>query len=80
MYFGDGVENAVVFDAYHNGHFAFAGDDADIHWVGNQRQMFATFFASKQSQIAKETELCVIDKEYPNSIRGNEHGKAQSAV
>ena len=31
-----------------------AGDDADIHWVGNQRQVFATFFARKQSQVAKE--------------------------
>ena len=55
MYFSNSVENAVVFDAYYNWHFAFAGDDANIHRVGNQRQMFATFLASKQSQVAKET-------------------------
>ena len=54
LYFGTGVENAVVFYAHRDGHFAFAGDDADIHWVGNQRQMFATFLASKQSKIAEE--------------------------
>ena len=52
---GNCVENAVVCYAYHDGHFAFAGDDADIHWVGNQRQVFATFLASKQSQVAKES-------------------------
>ena len=52
---GNCVENAVVCYAYHYWHFAFAGDDAYIHGVGNQRQVFATFFASKQSQIAKET-------------------------
>ena len=55
LYFRDCVENAVVCNAYSDWHFAFAGDDANIHWVGDQRQMFATFFASKQSQIAKET-------------------------
>ena len=49
LYFGNGVENAVVCDAYCDWHFALAGDDADIFWVGNQRQMFATFFACKQS-------------------------------
>ena len=46
---GNCVENAIVCYAHHDWHFAFAGDDADIHWVGNQRQVFATFFASKQS-------------------------------
>ena len=52
---GNCVENAVVFYTYHDGHFAFAGDDANIHRVGNQRQVFATFFARKQSQVAKES-------------------------
>lgn len=51
---GNCVENAVVSYAHGDGNFALAGDDADIHWVGNQRQVFATFFASEQSQIAKE--------------------------
>ena len=55
LYFGNGVENAVVCNAHRDWHFAFAGDDANIHRVGNQRQMFATLFASKQSQVAKET-------------------------
>lgn len=55
MHFSNGVENAVVFYAYRDRHFAFAGDDADIHWVGNQRQVFATFFASKKPYIAKES-------------------------
>ena len=55
LYFGNGVENAVVCYAHYNWHFAFAGDDANIHWVGNQRQVFATFFARKQSQVAKES-------------------------
>ena len=36
LYFGNGVENAIVFYAYYNWHFAFAGDDANIHRVGNQ--------------------------------------------
>ena len=44
---GNCVENAVVFYAHRDGHFAFAGDDADIHRVGNQRQVFATLFASE---------------------------------
>ena len=47
LYFRDCVENAIVCYAHCNGHFAFAGDDANIHRVGNQRQMFATFFASE---------------------------------
>ena len=54
LYFGNDVENAVVCYAHRDGHFAFAGDDANIYRVGNQRQVFATFLASKQSQIAKE--------------------------
>ena len=33
--FGDSVKNAVVFYAHDDGHFAFAGDDADIHRVGD---------------------------------------------
>ena len=49
LYFGNDVENIVVCYAHHDWHFAFAGDDADIFRVGNQRQVFATFFASKQS-------------------------------
>ena len=49
------VKNTIILYTYHNRHFAFAGDDANIHWVGNQRQVFATFFASKQSQVAKES-------------------------
>ena len=32
---GNCVENSVVCYAYYDGHFAFAGDDADIHWVGD---------------------------------------------
>ena len=32
---GNGVENAVICYAHHDWHFAFAGDDADIHWVGD---------------------------------------------
>ena len=55
LYFGNGVENAVVFYAHDDGLFAFAGDDADIHWVGDQRQVFATFFASRQTKVAKES-------------------------
>ncbi len=55
LYFGNGVENAVVCYAHRDWHFAFAGDDADIYRIGDQRQVFATFFASKQSQIAKKT-------------------------
>ena len=51
---GDCVENAIVCNAHHDGHFAFAGDDANIYRVGNQRQVFAAFFASKQSQVAEE--------------------------
>ena len=47
LYFGNGVENAVVCYTHRDGHFAFAGDDADIFRVGNQRQVFATFLASK---------------------------------
>ena len=35
LYFGNGVENAVVCNAYNDGHFAFAGDDANIYRVGN---------------------------------------------
>ena len=54
LYFGNGVKNAAVSYTHHNRHFAFAGDDADIFRVGNQRQVFATFFASKQSKVAKE--------------------------
>ena len=46
---GNCVENAVVCYAHRDWHFAFAGDDANIHRVGDQRQVFATFFASKQS-------------------------------
>ena len=49
LYFGNGVENAVVFDAYYNWHFVFAGDDADVHRVGNQRQVFATDRAGEQA-------------------------------
>ena len=49
LHFGNGVENAVVCYTHRDGHFAFAGDDANIHRVGNQRQVFATFFARKQS-------------------------------
>lgn len=30
------VENAVVCNAHHDWHFAFAGDDANIYRVGNQ--------------------------------------------
>ena len=55
LYFCNGVENAVVCYADHNGLFAFAGDDANIFRVGDQRQVLATFFASEQSQVAKET-------------------------
>ena len=55
LYFGNGVENAVVFYTHRDWHFAFAGDDANIHWVGDQRQVFATFFASKQTKVAKES-------------------------
>ena len=53
--FGDYIENAIVCYAHRDRHFAFAGDDANVHRVGNQRQVFATFFASEQSQVAKET-------------------------
>ena len=35
LYFGNGVENAVVCYAHYNWHFAFAGDDEDIFRVGN---------------------------------------------
>ena len=49
LYFGNGVENAVVCYAHDDRQSAFADDDANIHWVGNQRQVFATFFASKQT-------------------------------
>ena len=55
LYFGNGVENVVVFYTYRDWHFAFAGNDANIHRVGNQRQVFATFFASEQSKVSKET-------------------------
>ena len=55
LYFGNAVENAIVCYAHYDWHFAFAGDDADIHWVGDQRQVFATFFASKQTKVAKES-------------------------
>ena len=54
LYFGNGVENVVVFYTYRDWHFAFAGNDANIHRVGNQRQVFATFFASKQTKVAEE--------------------------
>ena len=36
LYFGNGVENAVVCNAYNDGHFAFAGYNTDIHRVGDQ--------------------------------------------
>lgn len=35
LYFGNDVENAVVCYAHNNRHFAFAGDDANIHGVGD---------------------------------------------
>ena len=35
LYFGNGVENAVVCNAHRDWHFAFAGDDANIHGVGD---------------------------------------------
>ena len=49
LYFRDCVENAIVCYAHHDWYFAFAGDDANIYRVGNQRQVFATFLASEQS-------------------------------
>ena len=51
---GNCVENAVVCYAHYDWHFAFAGDDANVHRVGNQRQVFTTFFASEQTKVAKE--------------------------
>ena len=35
LYFGNSVENAVVFYTHYNRYFAFAGDDEDIFRVGN---------------------------------------------
>ena len=43
LYFGDCVKNAVVFDAYRDWHFVFAGDDANVHWVCDQGEVFSTF-------------------------------------
>ena len=45
----------MIFYTYYDWHFCFSGDDTGIFRVGNQRQVFATFFARKQSQVAKES-------------------------
>ena len=36
LYFGNGVENAVVCYAHDDWHLGFAGYNTDIHRVGNQ--------------------------------------------
>ena len=33
--FNNSIKDAIICYAHDDGHFAFAGDDADIHWVGD---------------------------------------------
>ena len=66
--FGDCIENAVVLYAYHNWHFIFAGDDAHILWVGDEREVVATNTGVEKTKVAKET-ACAHNAVGLNSVR-----------
>lgn len=51
----EGIEDRVVFDANDNGLFGFAGDDANIFWVGDQREVATAVAAIKNSEITKKS-------------------------